>query len=180
MFSHVEQPKSLRVWWGLIEIMNWTYLKPMILHYTCFLTKDLYQVLLAANVGKQNLMESPSRCFLGFSFRILSPLKTQYVWKMLVIYFNKTWSSVSNSSLSKIFALGSLQNLKFRTSVSSLQRSFSLKFILGQKKIFGFIFFRPKTTFGGRKQSFWTLSFLNWQRAKVLLKLEFDTEDQVL
>ena len=34
--------------------------------------------------------------------------------------------------------------------------------------------------FGGRKQSFWTLSFLNWQRAKVLLKLEFDTEDQVL
>ena len=34
--------------------------------------------------------------------------------------------------------------------------------------------------FGGRKHSFWTLSFLNWQRAKVLLKLEFDTEDQVL
>ena len=31
--------------------------------------------------------------------------------------------------------------------------------------------------FGGRKQSF---CFLNWQRAKVLLKLEFDTEDQVL
>ena len=35
-------------------------------------------------------------------------------------------------------------------------------------------------TFGGRKQSFSALSFLNWQRAKVLLKLEFDTEDQVL
>ena len=34
--------------------------------------------------------------------------------------------------------------------------------------------------FGGREQSFWTLSFLNWQRAKVLLKLEFDTKDQVL
>ena len=31
--------------------------------------------------------------------------------------------------------------------------------------------------FGGRKQSF---GFLNWQRAKVLLKLEFDTEDHVL
>ena len=46
--------------------------------------------------------------------------------------------------------------------------------------IFGLPFFRPKTMFGGRKQSFWTLSFLNWQRAKVLLKLEFDTEDQVL
>ena len=37
-----------------------------------------------------------------------------------------------------------------------------------------------KTMFGGRIQSFWTLSFLNWQKAKVLLKLEFDTEDQVL
>ena len=31
--------------------------------------------------------------------------------------------------------------------------------------------------FGGRKQGF---CFLNWQRAKDLLKLEFDTEDQVL
>ena len=35
-------------------------------------------------------------------------------------------------------------------------------------------------TFGGSKQRFSALSFLNWQRAKVLLKLEFDTEDQVL
>ena len=34
--------------------------------------------------------------------------------------------------------------------------------------------------FGGRKQGFLSLSFLNWQRAKVLLKLECDTEDQVL
>ena len=34
--------------------------------------------------------------------------------------------------------------------------------------------------FGGKRQSFWTLSFLNWQRAKVLLKLEFDTEDHVI
>ena len=34
--------------------------------------------------------------------------------------------------------------------------------------------------FGGRKQSLRSLSFLKWQRAKVLLKLEFDTEDQVL
>ena len=41
-------------------------------------------------------------------------------------------------------------------------------------------FLWPKTMFGGRKQSFWSLSFLNWQKAKVLLKLEFDTEDQVL
>ena len=54
------------------------------------------------------------------------------------------------------------------------------KFFFWPKIIFGLIFFRPKTMFGGRKQSFWTLSFLNWQRAKVLLKLEFDTEDQVL
>ena len=30
---------------------------------------------LAANVGQQNLKESPSPCFLGFSLRILSPLK---------------------------------------------------------------------------------------------------------
>ena len=34
--------------------------------------------------------------------------------------------------------------------------------------------------FGGRKQSCWSLIFLNWQRTKVLLKPEFDTEDQVL
>ena len=46
----------------------------------------------------------------------------------------KTWSSVSNSNLSKTFALGSLEILKFRSSVLSLQRSFSLKIILGQKK----------------------------------------------
>ena len=45
--------------------------------------------------------------------------------------YNKTWSSVSNSNLSKPFALGSLESLKF---ILSLQRSFSLKFILGQKK----------------------------------------------
>ena len=42
---------------------------------------------------------------------------------------------MSNSSLGKTFVLGSLQHLMFRPSVSSLQRSFSLKFILGQKKI---------------------------------------------
>ena len=33
--------------------------------------------------------------------------------------------------------------------------------------------------FGGRKQMTKLLNF-NWQRAKALLKLEFDTEDQVL
>ena len=36
--------------------------------------------------------------------------------------YDKTWSSVSNSNLSKTFALG------------SLERSISLKFIVGQKK----------------------------------------------
>ena len=40
--------------------------------------------------------------------------------------YNKTWSSVSNSSLSKTFALGSFESLKFKSSVLSL--------ILGQKK----------------------------------------------
>ena len=44
---------------------------------------------------------------------------------------NKTWSLVSNSSLSKTFALCSLEHLKFRSFVLSLHRSFSLKFIFG-------------------------------------------------
>ena len=57
---------------------------------------------------------------------------------------------------------------------------FRTKIIFWLKTIFGLIFFRLKMMFCGRKQSFWTLSFLKWQRAKVLLKLEFDTEDQVL
>ena len=48
---------------------------------------------------------------------------------------NKTWSSVSNSSLSKTFALASLESLKFGSFVFSLQTSFSLKLILVQKKI---------------------------------------------
>ena len=45
---------------------------------------------------------------------------------------NKIWSLVS---LSKTFALGSLESLKLRSSVLSLQRSFSLKFIWVRKKI---------------------------------------------
>ena len=44
---------------------------------------------------------------------------------------NKTWSSGSNSSLSKTFALASFEILKYRSSVFSLKRSFSLKLILG-------------------------------------------------
>ena len=36
---------------------------------------------------------------------------------------NKTWSSVSNSSLSETFALGSLQSINFRTSVLFLQKT---------------------------------------------------------
>ena len=42
---------------------------------------------------------------------------------------DKTWSSVSNSSLSKTFALCPLEGLKFRSFVFSLQTSFSLNFI---------------------------------------------------
>ena len=53
-------------------------------------------------------------------------------------------------------------------------------FLLTQNNLWTHFFPIPKTMFGGRKQSFGTLSFLNWQRAKILLKLEFDTEDQVL
>ena len=60
------------------------------------------------------------------------------------------------------------------------QSFFRTNIFFWPKRIFWLIFFRPKTMFGGRKQSFGTLSFLNWQMAKVLLKLEFDTEDQVL
>ena len=45
---------------------------------------------------------------------------------------DKTWFLVSNSSLSKTFAVGNLESLKFRSSVLSLQGSFSLKFILSQ------------------------------------------------
>ena len=57
---------------------------------------------------------------------------------------------------------------------------FQTKIFFWPKTIFGLIFFRPKTMFVGRKQSFWSLSSLNWQRTKALLKLEFDTKDQVL
>ena len=45
----------------------------------------------------------------------------------------KTWSLVSNFNSSKTFALASLENLKFRSSGISLQRSFSLKFIWVRK-----------------------------------------------
>ena len=69
---------------------------------------------------------------------------------------NKTWSSVSNSSLSKTFALSSLQNLKFRTSVSSLQRSFSLKFIFGQTKFLGLKrFWFPEKCLAKKKPCVW-------------------------
>ena len=46
---------------------------------------------------------------------------------------NKTWSLVSNSNLSETSVPRSLESLKFRRSVLSLIKFFSLKFILGQK-----------------------------------------------
>ena len=46
---------------------------------------------------------------------------------------NKTWSSVSNSSLSKTFVLGSLESPKIRNSVLSHQRSYSFQSIFGQQ-----------------------------------------------
>ena len=62
-------------------------------------------------------------------------VKTNVIWwKYNKKFGYKTWSSVSNSSISKTFALGSLESIKFRSSISSLQRSFSLRLILGQKQ----------------------------------------------
>ena len=49
--------------------------------------------------------------------------------------YNKTWSSVSNSSLSKTFALGRLESLMLRTSVLSLQDHFHLS-LFWVKKVF--------------------------------------------
>ena len=72
---------------------------------------------------------------------VIIPIKT----------LNKTWYSVSNSS--KTFALGSLESLKIRTSVLSLQRSFSLMFIFGQKKFWVWKNFGPKENFGSEKNS---------------------------
>ena len=58
-------------------------------------------------------------------------LENIFVWQVCCGFnINKTWSLVSNSSLSKTFALGSFESLKFKSSVLSLQRSL----ILGQKK----------------------------------------------
>ena len=67
--------------------------------------------------------------------------------------YKKTWSQVSNSSYSKIFVLASLDSLKYRSYVFSLQRSSFMKFmkskkILGQKKNFG-----PKKIMGQKKTS---------------------------
>ena len=53
----------------------------------------------------------------------------QHEYLIYLLLSNKTWS---NSNLSKSFVLGSLESLKF---IFPLQRAFSLKVILGQKKI---------------------------------------------
>ena len=50
-------------------------------------------------------------------------------WKLFWANPIIQWSLVSNSSLSKTFALGSLESHKFRSSVLSIQRSFSLRLI---------------------------------------------------
>ena len=57
-----------------------------------------------------------------------------FIWYLIYIKKNKTWSLVSNSSSIKTFALASLENFKFTSSVFYRQRLFSLKFILDQKK----------------------------------------------
>ena len=63
----------------------------------------------------------------------------------------KTWSSVSNSKFSKTFVPGSLESIKFRSFVLSFQRSFSLKFILGEKKFWVWKKFGSKKNFGPTK-----------------------------
>ena len=53
----------------------------------------------------------------------------------------------------------------FRTQILFQAQIFSDPKIFSDQKLFLHSFlFRPKTMFGGRKQSFWSLSFLNWQR----------------
>ena len=80
---------------------------------------------------------------------------SQQIESKINIY--KTWSSVSNSNLSKVFVPGSLESLKFRSSVISLQRSTSLKFILGRKrfgvskKIWVWKYFGSEKYFGSKK-----------------------------
>ena len=64
-----------------------------------------------------------------WSIRNSGPIKywVQVNFGSIIIVCNKTWSSLSNSNLSKPFVLGSLESLKIRSSVLSLQRSFSLE-----------------------------------------------------
>ena len=98
---------------------------------------------------KKNLRLSklPQRFYLNWSLTLKTKsssysLHGQQNWT-LVYSIDKTWSSLSNSNLSQTSALGSLESLEF---FLSLQRSFSLKFILGQKKKFG-----PQKSFWSEK-----------------------------
>ena len=71
----------------------------------------------------------------------------------------------------------------FQTQIYFGPKYFSgLKLFLTKNNFWTHFVSEPKRCLEGENkwQSFKTLSFLNWQRAKVLLKLEFDTEDQVL
>ena len=70
--------------------------------------------------------------------KVTKNVKTCWNQKISKELQNTTWSSESISSFSITFALASLESLKYRSSVFSLQRSFSLQFILGQKK-FGLV-----------------------------------------
>ena len=79
-----------------------------------------------------------------------------------VLKQNKTWSSVSNSNLSKTFALGSSESLKFRSSVLSLQRSFPLKFIWGKKIFCVWKNVGSEKIFGPKKFCIWKI-FSVWK-----------------
>ena len=101
------------------------------------------------------------------------PACTYYVARLCLIIpvrnyiWNKTWSLVSNSSLSKTFALGSLETRVFQKNlIFEIDYGVEFEHTYGQ--------------YERNKKKLLNLSFSILHSAKVLLKLEFDTKDQVL
>ena len=84
-----------------------------------------------------------------------------------VIYKNKTWSSVSNSSLSKTFALASFESHKYRSSVICFLPT-KIVFIevhFGSQNCRPKIFLGPKNFFFRHKFFFLTQNELQWKRS---------------
>ena len=76
---------------------------------------------------------------------------------------------MSNSSLSKTFVLGSLESLKFRSSVLSPQRLFSLKLILGRKKFRSEKFLVPRDILGLKNwtEKCWPIEILGLKKIRI-------------